>query len=135
VDTSRLSAEVNLRASPGIFLGGDDHVTLVLQNTGRDVGDLGLAMSLKEDWLAHHSMAMGTSPRCHLDASLHGFACGPVRSGESAAIVLRATASDPGTFDYGVAFYDMAGGPHAIQGSDGGDLVATFQETVTPLKT
>jgi hypothetical protein len=132
---TRLSAQVNVSASSGIFLGGDDHVSVVLTNTGRNIGDLGMAMSVQDDWLARHSIAMGTSPRCQLDQSLGGFDCGPVKSGETAAMVLRAEASNPGTYHYRIAFYDLAGGKQAITGPDGGDLIASFQETVTPLKT
>lgn len=108
---------------------------MVVQNTGRDIGDLGIAMALKDDWIAQHGMAMGSSPRCELDQALRGFACGSIKSGATAAMVLRATPTYPGTYHYEVAFFDLAEGRQAIQGPQGGDLLASFEETVVALKT
>jgi hypothetical protein len=126
---------VNVRASTGIFIGGDDHVSIAIQNTGRDIGRLGIAIGLYDDWLEHHTLAMGSAPRCRIEAAIEGFDCGAVRSGEAVGIVLRATADDVGTFRYGLRFYDLSGGLEPVTKPDGGDLVMTFEETVTPLKT
>jgi hypothetical protein len=130
VNASTLSAEVNVRASSGIFVGGDDHVSLVVQNTGRDIGRLGIDMGLQDDWVAHHTMAMGTTPRCQLDLGLRGFDCGSISSGDTAAMVLRATPDDPGSFRYAVAFYDLSAGREPIKRTDGGGLIVSFEETV-----
>jgi hypothetical protein len=108
---------------------------MVVQNTGRDIGRLGIELGLKDDWLANHTMAMGSSPRCGLDAGIRGFDCGPVRSGDNVAIVLRATPDRPGSYHYQVGFYDLSGAREAIKGSDGSELRSGFDETVVPLKT
>jgi hypothetical protein len=134
VSSGALSAEVSVRASTGIFVGGDDHVSVVVHNTGRDIGRLGMDMGLQDDWVRHHTMAMGSSPRCRLDPALRGFDCGLVRSGDTAAMVLRATPDDPGSFHYSVAFFDLSRGRQPIRSTGGGDLVAGFDETVTPLR-
>jgi hypothetical protein len=129
-----LSAEVSVRASTGIFVGGDDHVSVLVRNTGGDIGRLGIDMGLRDDWVRHHTMAMGSSPRCQLDPALRGFDCGFVRSGDTAAMVLRATPDDPGNFHYSVAFFDLSRGRQPISSTDGGELVAGFDETVAPLR-
>jgi hypothetical protein len=135
VNRETLSANLSVRASSGIFIGGDDHVSLVVDNTGRDIGQLGVGMGLYDRWLAHHTLAMGTSARCNIDRAIDGFDCGPLKSGESVGLVLRATPDDAGTFKYGLRLYERANGSHqVITKADGGDLVATFEETVTPLK-
>jgi hypothetical protein len=134
VNPGALSAEVSVRASTGIFVGGDDHVSVVVHDTGGDIGRLGMDMGLQDDWLRHHTMAMGSSPRCQLDPVLRGFDCGPIKSGETAAMVLRATPDDPGSFRYSIAFYDLSAGRQPIRRTDGGDLVVSFEETVAPLR-
>ncbi|MDQ6741581.1 MAG: hypothetical protein M3170_07750 [Candidatus Dormibacteraeota bacterium] len=92
-------------------------------------------MGLQDDWVAHHTMAMGTSPRCRLDAGIRGFDCGPIQSGDSAAMVLRATPDDPGGFRYRLAFYDLTWAQEPIKRTDGAALVVSFEETVVPLRT
>jgi hypothetical protein len=134
VDPGALSAEVSVRASTGIFVGGDDHVSVVVHNTGGHIGRVGMDMGLQDGWVHHHTMAMGSSPRCQLDPALRGFDCGPIRSGDTAAMVLRATPDDPGSFHYVLAFCDLSAGRQPIRRTDGGDLVVRFDETVTPLR-
>lgn len=136
VNRETLSANLSVRASSGIFIGGDDHVSLAVDNTGRDIGQLGIGMGLYDRWLAHHTLAMGTSARCEIDRVIDGFDCGPLKSGESVGLVLRATPDDAGTFRYGLRLYERANGDQQlIKKADGEELVATFEETVTPLKT
>jgi hypothetical protein len=136
VHPETLTADVKVSASTGIYIGGDDHVALVVENTGRDIGHLGIEMGLYDSWLHHHTLAMGSAARCQIDSSLGGFDCGAVRSGETAAFVLRATPDDAGTFRYGLRFYDLTGGGRQpISSPDGGDLVITFEEMVAPLRT
>jgi hypothetical protein len=135
VNPGTLSAVVHVGASTGIFIGGDDHVSIVIQNTGRDIGRLGIAMGLFDQWLDHHTVAMGSAQRCRVETAIKGFDCGPVRSGDETAIVLRATPDDAGTFKYGLRLYDLSGAVEPVTKPDGGDLILTFEETVAPLKT
>jgi hypothetical protein len=67
-----------------------------------------IGMGLYDSWLAHHTLAMGTSARCDIDRAIDGFDCGPLKSGESVGFVLRATPDDGGTFKYGLRLYERA---------------------------
>jgi hypothetical protein len=134
VHPESLSAQAYVRASTGIFLGGDDHVSMVVENTGRDIGRLGIGMGVYDDWLEHHTLAMGSAARCEIDAAIKGFDCGEIKSGETAGMVLRATPNDIGRFKFGLRFYDLSSpGMPEVKAPDGGDLMVTFEETVTPI--
>lgn len=123
-----------MKASTGIFLGGDDHVTVGVHNLGRDITDLAIGMGLRDSWLGGHGIAMGTSRSCEIDQQLGGFDCGPVRAGESVSFQLRALPNAVGSFSYAAAFFDRStGGLQQIKGGDGGDLVVAWTETVTPI--
>ena len=66
VDPSSLSAVVyGGRSTTGAPVGYDDHVNFLVVNTGRDISDLFIDLSGGDRWLDHHSIAMGTTPRCN----------------------------------------------------------------------
>ncbi|MDQ6774041.1 MAG: hypothetical protein M3024_13840 [Candidatus Dormibacteraeota bacterium] len=129
-----LSANVLDHSTTGIYIGYDDHVSFLIENTGRDIGDVFIDLSLGDRWLDHHGIAMGTTARCDVEVAAHGVACGRIASGHELGVVLRATPDDPGTWHYGARFYDRTpAGLVPISRPDGGPLLVTFEEKVVPL--
>lgn len=126
-----LLAEVHVGASAHIFQGGDDHVTLAVDNRGRDIQDLVIVAG---PWLDEHGLAMGTTPSCNPDPDQGLIACGPIYSGRSANEILRAMPAHTGTFTYELRLYDREDGAlHPIQSLDGRAISVTFSETVDPV--
>jgi hypothetical protein len=133
-DTTALRAEVDGRASPRIFIGGDDHVGFTVHNVGRDIAQLAIDMSYGDRWPDHHDIGMGSSANCQVDAAITGFDCGPLKSGETISVILRAFPEDVGTFHFGARFFDRAAhGLEEIRDPQGGALLVTFDEEVVPI--
>jgi len=135
VDRSSLSAEVygGRSTATSTPVGYDDHWDFVIVNTGRDIEDLFIDLSGGDRWLDHHGIAMGSTPQCDIEASAEGVACGALPSGRELAVILRATPTTPGTLHYSARFFDRtATGMHEIRRRDGGSLVISLAETVTP---
>jgi hypothetical protein len=128
-----LSANVWAGSNTGVYVGYDDHVTFTIENTGRDIHDVFIDLSLGDHWLDHHGIAMGTTARCDVEVAAQGAYCGPIPSGHELAVTLRATPSDPGTWHYSARFFDRTpSGMQPITKPDGSPLLVTFEEEVVP---
>ena len=129
-----LRAEIFGRGSPEIYEGGDDHVALVVHNTGRLIQNLVVDLSGGDGWFGHHTLAMGTSPGCTPNLDRGRIECGPVAAGSTATIMLRAFPDEIGRFSYSAAFYSMGDlGLTAIADLAGHPAVVGFAESVIPV--
>ena len=130
-DSLPLHAEVHFGATSHIFQSGDDHVTLSIDNHGRDIQDLAIQSG---PWLAEHPLAMGSTSSCIPDLGAGLIDCGPIYAGRSTTISLRAEPLHAGTFHYEMRLYDREGGTLVpIAGPDGAPIVIAFDEVVDPL--
>jgi hypothetical protein len=130
-DSLPLVAVVYAAASPHTFQGGDDHLSIGVDNRGRDIQDLVL---LSPPWVAEHGLAMGSTRGCDPDLEAGTIHCGPVYAGQDFTAVLRAIPAHIGRFHYRVGLYDLeAGGLQAIAGPDGNPAVVEFDELVDPV--
>jgi hypothetical protein len=119
---------VSLGASPHTFQGGDDHVTLVVDNRGRDIHDLTIEAG---PWLAEHTFSMGSSRYCQPDIEAGLISCGPVYAGDSLPVILRTTPAHVGTFHYELRLADRgAAGLLPIDSPEGSPIVLGFDEVV-----
>lgn len=107
VDATNLAADVYASGSLHTFAGGDDHLSLGIVNRGRDVAELAVDAG---PWLDEHTIAMGTSPVCDVDAAARLITCGPVPSGQHLSVQIRALPIDPGHFQYRVRFFSRESG-------------------------
>lgn len=126
-----LLAVVHAAASPHTFQGGDDHLSIGVDNRGRDIQDLVL---VSPPWVAEHGLAMGSTKGCDPDLEAGTIHCGPVYAGQDFSAVLRAMPGHVGRFHYQVALYAQeAAGLQPIAGPDGSPAVIDFDEVVDPV--
>ncbi len=131
-DSLPLVAEVSAGASQRSFQGGDDHITLTLENRGRDIEDLVIQAS---GWLAEHSgLGMGSSRACRPDLDTGEIDCGAVYAGQSMAIILRSFPAHYGTFTYEMRILARFGDRLLpVTRPDGTPAAFAFTEVVEPL--
>lgn len=130
-DSLPLVAEVHLGASDHTWRGADDHVTLTVDNRGRDIQDLVIASPA---WVAEHGLAMGSTRSCLPNLDAGQIACGPIYSGKSMPVILRAMPAHVGSFHYELRVYDREGDNLLpVAGTDGRPVVFDFVEVVDPL--
>lgn len=130
-DSLPLVADIHLGASNHTWQGADDHVTLSVDNRGRDIQDL---VVQSPDWVAEHGLAMGSTRACLPNLDAGQVECGPIYAGESMPVILRAMPAHVGTFHYEMRVFDQeAGSLVPIVGSDGRPVVFDFVEVVDPL--
>jgi hypothetical protein len=130
-DSLALTADIHLGASGHTWQGADDHLTLAVENRGRDIQDV---VVVSPPWVAEHGLGMGTTRSCDPDLDAGLIACGPIYAGQSMAIILRGFPNHAGTFKYDVAVYDRENGRLVpISGVDGQPADFTFTEVVDPL--
>lgn len=130
-DALPLVASVSLGASAHSFQGGDDHVSLSIDNRGRDIEMLVIDTG---PWLADHGLAMGSSRFCDTDLEAGSVTCGPVYSGQSMNVILRALPAHAGTFHYRFALFDREGGRLVpITTDTGAPAEFGFDEVVDPI--
>lgn len=132
LDGQPLVADIRVGASDHIFAGGDDHVTIVVTNRGRDILHFAFVEPL---WVDEHSLAMGATAACMPDPAAGLVDCGPVYAGQTARFLLRAMPADEGVFDYRARFFDRRDdgsmAPIGSPADPGTQVTATFRETVT----
>lgn len=130
-DALPLVADVRLGASDHTFQGGDDHVTLSIDNRGRDIQDL---VVRSPRWVAEHGLSMGSTRSCDPDPDAGLIACGPLYAGQSMPVILRAIPAHVGTFHYEMSLFDRENGTLVpVGGLDGRPVAFDFTEVVDPL--
>jgi len=130
-DSLALMADIHLGASTHTWQGADDHVTMAVDNRGRDIQDL---VVVAPQWIAEHGLGMGTTRSCIPDLDAGLVACGPLYTGQSMSIILRAFPDHVGTFAYELGVYDRENGQLVpVNGPDGRPAMFSFTEVVDPI--
>ena len=129
-----LQAEIAARATEQIYQAGDDHIAVVVHNSGRPIRGLVIDLSGGDRWLDHHVLMMGTTPRCMPDLASSTVECGPVAAGATVAIMLRAAPDEVGHYHYSAAFFDSDGQRvEPIADASGRPITINFEENVLPI--